>query len=130
MSKNPWSSAPCLYVNTENGKKCYESVGYERSYCKKHQQPAWSRPWLPSPTPKFRQNRNLVISRAKGFCQNQKPGFEKCGKIGVEVDHIIPRAEGGSDNLANLQLLCVDCHKEKTLEDQKRALRENRPKRR
>jgi len=30
------------------------------------------------------------------------------------VDHILAKAHGGSDDDANLQPLCVDCHKAKT----------------
>ena len=34
-----------------------------------------------------------------------------------EIDHIIPLASGGSNNLSNLQPLCGDCHKKKTTEE-------------
>lgn len=30
------------------------------------------------------------------------------------VDHIIPRARGGSEDDDNLQCICLDCHKTKT----------------
>ena len=33
---------------------------------------------------------------------------------GWEVDHITPVSLGGSDDIGNLQLLCKECHKEKT----------------
>jgi len=42
-----------------------------------------------------------------------------CGKsskeddIKLEVDHIIPVAEGGTDDLDNLQTLCIDCNRGK-----------------
>lgn len=43
---------------------------------------------------------------------------EKCGRLWMpeidQVDHITPREQGGSDADANLQLLCDDCHAEKT----------------
>ncbi|AKI27425.1 hypothetical protein [Moraxella phage Mcat9] len=32
----------------------------------------------------------------------------------LEADHIINRAQGGSDDLSNLQTLCKPCHKIKT----------------
>ena len=32
----------------------------------------------------------------------------------LEVDHIIPKAKGGTDNLTNLQTLCRGCHIQKT----------------
>ncbi len=31
-----------------------------------------------------------------------------------EVDHIIPRSRGGTDEMTNLQAICTDCHQEKT----------------
>ena len=31
-----------------------------------------------------------------------------------EVDHIITKAKGGTDDPDNLQSLCVQCHREKT----------------
>jgi 5-methylcytosine-specific restriction endonuclease McrA len=34
-----------------------------------------------------------------------------------EVDHIIPVENGGSNDDSNLQLLCSDCHRDKTASD-------------
>ena len=31
-----------------------------------------------------------------------------------QVDHIVPRAKGGSDDMDNLQALCKPCHDAKT----------------
>lgn len=47
--------------------------------------------------------RDAVIKRDKGICQ-------KCGGTGNQIDHI----KGSSSDLANLQLLCSQCHNEKT----------------
>jgi 5-methylcytosine-specific restriction protein A len=47
-----------------------------------------------------------------------------CGRTtDLEVDHIVPRAEGGSDDRANLQVLCHRCHKMKTQGESKRGMR-------
>lgn len=37
----------------------------------------------------------------------------ECGALGVrfEVDHIVPLAAGGTNELANLRTLCVPCHR-------------------
>lgn len=34
------------------------------------------------------------------------------------VDHIKPKAHGGSDDFQNLQSLCIDCHTAKTAQDE------------
>jgi 5-methylcytosine-specific restriction enzyme A len=56
------------------------------------------RPW--------RRLREAVLLRDKYTCQH-------CGHVGVEgmeVDHIINKASGGTDELSNLQTLCRSCH--------------------
>ena len=35
-----------------------------------------------------------------------------------EVDHIKPKAKGGTDDLTNLQSLCQPCHADKTAQDE------------
>ena len=51
-----------------------------------------------------------VLKRAKGRC-------EACGvsnqERAVQVDHIVPRAQGGSNDLSNLQALCDVCNAQK-----------------
>ena len=56
--------------------------------------------------------RARVLKRDKGLCQ-------LCLRAGVvreakTVDHIIPKAHGGTDADSNLQSLCWPCHKAKT----------------
>ena len=60
----------------------------------------------------WRKVRQRVLRRDKGQCQH-------ClgqGRYvpGTEVDHIQGKAEGGSDSMDNLQLLCTPCHRAKT----------------
>jgi 5-methylcytosine-specific restriction protein A len=50
-----------------------------------------------------------------------------CGKdlpalANAEIDHIVERADGGTDEPSNLRTLCVACHADKT----KRAARARR----
>lgn len=35
-----------------------------------------------------------------------------------EVDHIVPKSKGGTDDLTNLQSICIDCHTAKTAQDE------------
>ena len=51
-----------------------------------------------------------ILRRAKGRC-------EACGvsaeERALEVDHIVPRNKGGTDDLSNLQALCYRCNAQK-----------------
>lgn len=47
------------------------------------------------------------MQRDRGICQ-------LCGAPATEVDHVIPRDAGGSDEPANLRALCHDCHASET----------------
>lgn len=61
--------------------------------------------------------RRELISKRKHVCQKcrkKKCDEEKCF---CEIDHIIPVSKGGTDELFNLQVLCMFCHKDKTYED-------------
>ena len=44
-----------------------------------------------------------------------------CGKPAEEIDHIVPISMGGAMfDMNNLQSLCKQCHKEKTIEDRRK----------
>lgn len=64
--------------------------------------------------------RRAVIERAQGQCEyhtppsDQTPMAIRCSFPGKDVDHIVNLANGGSDSLVNLQLLCEWHHKQKT----------------
>jgi len=44
----------------------------------------------------------------------RNPQCEVCGRQATDVDHIIPRRDGGTDDWANLQALCHEHHSMKT----------------
>ena len=64
-----------------------------------------------------------LLKRQKGKCTHCGLYFKD--EDVLEIDHIIPRSEGGKDQYKNLQLLHRHCHHEKTAEDTKRQ-RENK----
>ena len=53
-----------------------------------------------------------MLKRDNYTCQH-------CGSPGSDVDHVIPRSQGGLDALPNLQVLCGCCHDVKTKRDRK-----------
>jgi len=60
--------------------------------------------------------RQQVMVRDKRLCQ-------PCLRNGRatparEVDHIKPKAKGGTDDMANLQAICSPCHREKSQRDE------------
>ena len=53
---------------------------------------------------RWRRLRSRILDRDGWRCR-------KCGKAGIlEVDHIQPLEDGGSDEPDNLQVLCRGCH--------------------
>jgi 5-methylcytosine-specific restriction endonuclease McrA len=62
--------------------------------------------------PEYQRNRKLALKRANGRC-------ERCGRRAarLQVDHRIPRSQGGGHGLGNLQVLCSgpqSCHAKKS----------------
>ena len=60
----------------------------------------------------WRKVRKQALARDEHLCQS-------CIKQGryipaSDVDHITPKAQGGTDALSNLQCLCKQCHMTKT----------------
>jgi 5-methylcytosine-specific restriction protein A len=41
-----------------------------------------------------------------------------------ETDHIIEKADGGTNELSNLQALCAECHAKKTIAERNRRIKE------
>jgi 5-methylcytosine-specific restriction protein A len=66
--------------------------------------------------------RGRILQRIRGRIMQDQPLCKMCEDkglvtIGVEMDHIEPLFKGGSNDDSNLQMLCVECHRQKTATD-------------
>src|SRR5689334_6947250 len=67
----------------------------------------------------WEQLRERVLERDCGLCQ---PCLKRSiVTLATQVDHITPKAEGGTDDQANLQAICEPCHETKTRAEMQRA---------
>lgn len=65
----------------------------------------------------WQQLRQTVLERDRYLCQCAVCRSSNRVRLATEVDHIVPKARGGTDALSNLQAINADCHKLKTLAD-------------
>lgn len=81
-------------------------------YIKKRGEKIWAHRRLSGPVPG--SLRYEVLKRAKHRC-------ELCGisafEKSLDVDHILPKVKGGSNDLSNLQALCFTCNRSKNKND-------------
>jgi 5-methylcytosine-specific restriction enzyme A len=59
-----------------------------------------------------------VLKRARYLCQCAECSSTARVRLASEVDHIVPKAKGGTDHLSNLQAIHPECHKRKTQRDE------------
>ena len=67
----------------------------------------------------WQRTRQRILVRDNGMCC---PCMRE-GRVqqAQQVDHIVNKAEGGSDDDANLQSICVPCHRAKSDEEARRG---------
>lgn len=95
-------------------------------YCSNHLhhlRPAWI---TRTSVPQRIRGRALQILRAIQFAK--KPLCERCEQRGLvtsatQRDHIVPLAEGGTEDEDNIQSLCDACHLEKSKLESQRGRR-------
>jgi 5-methylcytosine-specific restriction protein A len=70
------------------------------------------------------KTRQRVLFRDEGLCQ---PCLRRdCVTVATQVDHIVPKAENGGEEDANLQSICTPCHDEKSRQEAARARQRGR----
>lgn len=72
-----------------------------------------------------KERRKALLKRQGGRCAECRTGPLKVEQ--VQADHIVPLADGGIDDVNNLQALCLPCHNSKTrMENAQRVERARR----
>lgn len=99
---------------------CPEVVGRGISYCAEHAPPPWQGSQkAPAGWAKIRSR---ILIRDRYECQTDMTGAGLiCGQPANQVDHIIPRFEGGTEDSENLTAICDEHHRAKTQMESQRA---------
>jgi len=105
---------------------CPATTTARNGYCDAHQAQAsgWMDERRGSSTERgyggdWKKTRERIMRRDKGLCQ---PCIRKDRVMPAKaVDHIIPKAEGGTNDDENLEAICKPCHKAKTQAESLRA---------
>ncbi|MDU4356990.1 MAG: HNH endonuclease signature motif containing protein [Phytobacter diazotrophicus] len=109
---------PALIPRACRKRGCPDTTTDRSGYCDKHRNEGWEQHQQGRSRhqrgygSKWEIRRARILSRDNHLCQS-------CLKEGravpaVTVDHIKPKAQGGTDDDANLQSLCWPCHRRKT----------------
>ena len=100
---------------------CRSTTTDPSGYCEAHKGEGWKQ-YKPGQNrhqrgygTKWEIIRERILKRDKGLCQDHlRQGVAKPASC---VDHIIPKAQSGTDADFNLQSLCWSCHARKTARD-------------
>lgn len=87
---------PCAIAGCKNRKPC--------PIHKRRRPAGYGRPWRDGPRAQVLAEEATCRRCGAAFDANNRP----------HVDHIRPRAQGGSDARENLEALCESCHNRKT----------------
>jgi 5-methylcytosine-specific restriction protein A len=82
--------------------------------CPEHQRSFASSTYRRGRPLQWERVRRGILRRDHGLCVAMLPSGQRCGARANQVDHIVPRSAGGSDEMANLQSLCLFHHQQKT----------------
>lgn len=66
--------------------------------------------------PRYETVREQVFADQSGLC-----AWPGCVDLAEELDHVVPLAQGGTHERSNLQGLCADHHREKTIAERRQG---------
>jgi 5-methylcytosine-specific restriction protein A len=94
----------------------------------KHRPVGWKAPapWSTTKGSSTSRGYGAAWQKLRSQVLRAEPLCRQCNREGrvvaaTDVDHIVPKAKGGSDDRSNLQPLCEACHKAKTVADRMAA---------
>lgn len=118
----PKDNTEGIYACFDHKKQCFNDAmnyifgdsdeNYDEDY-------VWARSITYKPIFKTQKKTTEPVGLSKRYAVLKRDGFQcvACGATGkdarLEVDHIIPRSKGGSNDMSNLQTLCFECNRGK-----------------
>ncbi len=102
------------------------SVIVEQGRCAQHKRPEWKPSYDNSP-----RVRGATLQRKRAALFAREPLCRLCAASGrvtpaVIRDHIVPLAEGGTDDDSNIQPICKDCDRVKSQAEARRGAKRAR----
>jgi 5-methylcytosine-specific restriction enzyme A len=79
------------------------------SRCERHRVSGWS-----TTTSRAERGYGAEWAKIRRVVLEEEPTCRLCGQQATDVDHVIPKARGGTDRRSNLRALCRRCHKRKS----------------
>ena len=112
----------CLYcgvkLKNRRFKYCSDSCKWKSTGCHNTLQGTSARKYI-------HKRFNFKCCECGELFQEITPAGFKIPHLWGHVDHILPLADGGTDDVFNLQLLCEKCHKVKTIRENKQRASSN-----
>jgi 5-methylcytosine-specific restriction protein A len=66
---------------------------------------------------RWQRMRERILKRDSYLCQCSECKRLNRVRLANEIDHIVPRSQGGTDEADNLQAISSECHKLKTISE-------------
>lgn len=113
----PRTPKPCKHPH------CAGLTTDKSGYCDKHRHTGWETHQAGRSRHQrgygsdWDKTRLIVLRRDKYLCQECRSN--KRATPANEVDHVIPKEHGGTDELDNLEAKCTPCHRKKTAKEKK-----------